>query len=300
MPGLRQVVDPPAFTPLPYGLLSVVQYPPAGDSHWQNGITYQSMCSPTVTGMGATTYEECIAVTGTGSPPPATSLSDNVDNPIRAATPCTVYTEFDCSPVGSDAKAMAERALGQTESWQVERAFWTGLAQNQLVVFPHLAAVTQVLSADGALLQSVPVTGGSATMDMVQALGLLEGFIADCYNGVGVIHVPQRALPSLDAYSLVHRVGPSLQTQNGNLVAVGAGYPGSSPAGAAPAAGTIWMFATGSVMAYRSQVQSRSTEEYFDRAKNTYKAIAYRTYLLGWDCCHAAVLAKLGAPGGTT
>lgn len=298
MPGLRQIVDPPAFTPTPYGLLSVVQYPPAGDTHWQNGITYQSMCGPTVTGMGATTFEECIAVTGTGSPPPAASLTDNVDNPIRAATPFSCYAEFDCSPVGSEAAETARRALQQVETWQLERGFWTGLAQGQAVVWPHLAAAAQVLSADGALLQSPAVTGfaPAGAQDPVHALGLIEGALADCYNGVGTIHIPELAIPTFDAWGLVKKQGATLVTTNGNLVAAGAGYPGTSPLGAARPSGQTWIYATGAVMAYRSDVRVRDSRETFDKAKNTYRAIAYRTYVLGWDCCHFAVLSKLGTP----
>jgi hypothetical protein len=310
VPGGRQIVDPPAFTPLGFGLLQVAQDvspTTAGDPHWQQGVTWTSRCVEA--GMGSLTYEECIVVTGAGSgpvPPPG-SLTGNVGFPDRGATPFTVYTEFDCSPVGNDdALKKAQEALAQTESWQVERAFWTGIAANQPVVWPHLAASQAAVDPQGIILQTAAVVAASGAgqasnpNDVADGLGQLEGVLADCYNGVGVIHVPQFALPSLDAYGLVKATGGVMKTLNGNLVAVGAGYPGTSPTGAARGFGQTWLYATGAIELRRSPVRYFAPKESFDRAENTRKMIAYRTYVIGWDCCHAAVLIGLGTtPAGS-
>lgn len=293
--GPRQVVDPPAFTPSPYGLLSVVQQPPTGDPHWQNGITWQSRCPGT--DMGSTTYDECITVTGTGlAPVPPSSKADNVNYTVRGATPFTPYVEFDCSTVGNaDAAAQAQQALAQSESYLVERAFWTGTAGGQPTVWPHLAANTQMLDTSGYLLQSPAVTGGGAALKPARALGVLEGMLADCYNGVGVIHIPQFVLPMLAGagFGGIQKQGSQILTGNGNLVAVGPGYPGTSPAGAAAPTNQAWIYATGAVFMYRGQVRATSPSESIDRAENTMKMIAERTYVLGWDCCHVAVLVDL-------
>lgn len=302
--GPRQIVDPPSFTPTPYGLLTVVQWPDSGDVHWRNGITYQPQC-----GMPATsTYDECISVTGAGAappPPPPTINTNTVVRTLRGATPFTVLAEFDCAAVGNDqAREIAKTALAATESWQVERSFWTGISGGQSVVFPHLAANAVINDPNQAvtiMMQSaaVIVTGG-ALLNATEALGALEGALADVYNGVGVIHVPQRAVAALDAYGLIRTQGPVMKTLNGNLVAVGAGYPGTSPTGAAPSADTGWFYATGAIMAYRGQLVVRANDtQAFDRSENTRRLIAERTYLLGWDCGHFAVQAALGAPKGT-
>jgi hypothetical protein len=252
---------------------------------------------------GGTTYDECISVTGTGHPPPPASKSDNVDyGPARGATPFTVYTEFDCSPVGIDnAQKIATDALAQTAPWQVERTFWTGLSGGQAIAYPHLAATAQVLDAEGIVLQSAAttVTGSGAATDIALGLGVLEEQLANCYNGVGVIHVPVKALPTLVAWDLVIDRGAQLTTKNGNLIAVGSGYPGSSPAGVPAVGSTTWFFATGAVFAYVSPVRVFNLRESIDRSENTVKMIAERTYLLGWDCCHAAVQVDLGVPIGT-
>jgi hypothetical protein len=311
--NLRQIVDPPSFTPLAYGLLSVMEQPTPQPDHWQQGITYEPLCSVNVSGMGALTYDECIVVTGAGGGPPAPpDFSVNgLQQSTRGALPFTTYVEFDCSTVGlQNAQALAEQALSAAEPWQVERAFWTGLAAGQTVVFPHLAASAQVLDATGILLQSaaVNVTGtGSVGVvgDLVNietALGLLEAALANCYNGVGVIHVPQLLVPTMDAWGIIRAQGPIMKTLNGNRVAVGAGYPGTGPDGSARAGNTCWMYATGNVFGYRTDVRVRAPDTSaasLDRSTNTRKMIAERTYVIGWDCCHFAVQTAIGVPKGT-
>jgi len=286
------MVDPPAYASSPYGLLSVVQPRPSGDPHWQNGVTYRQVCPS-----GGTTYDPCVAVTGTGgAPPDPASKADNVTELWRGATPFTAYTEFDCSPVGLDDPAsMAADALARVESWQVERAFWTGTVASASIAFPHLAAGAAILDAQGITLQTAAVTGGGP-FDVAEGLGILEAALSDCYNGVGVIHVPTHAVPTLDAWNLLKVDGAQLKTISGNLVAAGAGYTGSSPLGQARPTGQTWLYATGPTFMYRGGVQTFTPPESIDRAANTQRLIAERTYVLGWECCHVAVLVHLGVP----
>jgi hypothetical protein len=304
--GPRQVVDPPTFTPTPFGLLTVATPVQAANGHWQNGVVYQSRCMIT---MGASTWEECVVVTGAGNTGPPPSKTETVDLVTRAAQPFTVYAEFDCSPVGSrdEVNAIARQALDQVASWQVERAFWTGNVGGGSpvvtggTVFPHLAASAVVTGFGAAggndlpqLLQSVPVTGGP--FDAAEGLGFLEQQLANCYNGVGVIHMPAIALPTFDAWGLVYQTGNQLTTRAGNKIAVGSGYPGTSPAGANPSAGTTWLYATGAVFAYAGAVRTPTLTESLDRAENTVRMLAERTYLFGWDCCHTGASITLGVP----
>jgi hypothetical protein len=297
MPGPLHLVEPPAPSPAPFGLLETAgpAVDDGGDRHWQAGVVYQVLCPS-----GGTTYSECLAVTGVGPPPPPSDKADNVDLPLRAATPFAAFAQFDCSPVGQpDLQELAGRALSRTEGWQVERAFWSGVAGGQPVVFPHLAANAALSGPAGPpgtvyQLQSaatVPVSGG---LSAAAALGALEGALADCYRGQqATIHAPVAAVPTLAAARLLERRGDSLVTLNGNRVVAGGGYPGTSPAGAAPAAGTTWLYATGRPFYYRGPVRSFPLAEGFDRARNTARMLAERTYLLGWDCCHFAALLNL-------
>jgi hypothetical protein len=259
-------------------------------------------------GMGSLTYDECIATTGApDGPVPEPSVKDaNVDSVLRGATPFTPYVRFDCSPVGNEeARRVANDALARSEAWQVERAFWTGVADGQDVIFPHLAANAEVEDGQETLLQTAasPVVTGGA-VDIVSGLGLLEQALADCYGGVGVIHVPAKLLPTLDGNGLLRPVqgrdvgsgqfGRQLQTLNGNLVAIGAGYPGTGPDGTDPGDDASWMYATGAVFMYRSEAKIHTDAQSLNRDNNTLEMIAERTYVLGWDCCHLAVLVNLG------
>jgi len=297
MAGARQIVDGPGHQPLPYGLWEAVEERTPDDPHWQQGVIWVDRC-----GGGGTTYADCIAVTGTGGAAPADNLEANADQVWRGATPFTVYAEFDCSLVGlPDATSVATDALDRVESFQASRAFWTGVSgtsggTGQVTVYPHLAANADLDDPFGNQLQSA--ASPTVTGDAAEVLGALEQELAGCYNGVGVIHIPHLALPTFKAAKLIHYddVTGQLMTCAGNRVVVGSGYTGSSPAGAAPAAGTSWVYATGALFGYRSAVQVRDMPTAFDRQKNTAHMIASRTYLFGFECCHIASLVNLGTP----
>jgi hypothetical protein len=303
MAGARQVVDSPDFTALPYGLWDTgVQQRPSGDPHWQNGITWVDLCPSTVSA-SVTAYDDCIAVTGTGGSPPVNSaLSSNVTETYRGATPFTVYAEFDASPVGLDSlglRALAETNLQRVESFVVEQAFWTGQAGGQPTVWPHLASAGTLSDPNGITLQtaaSQTVTGTG--VDAATALGQLETQLAASYGGQGVIHIPRQALSTFRAWKLV-LLNPDdgkLYTPAGNLVVAGGGYTGSSPAGSAATSVQVWIYATGAVFGYRSDIEIMQMPGTFDRSKNTVKRLAMRTYCLGWECAHLAANVLLGVP----
>jgi len=289
----RQLIDlPTAFTALPYGLWDTIQTPSPGGPHWQNGVTWIERC-PT----GDTTYDECLSVTGTGAPPAPPAKTSNVTQDTRGALPFTVIAEFHCTPVGlADAQNIARDALTRVEQQQVEAAFWTGTAAGQQVVFPHLAADTEVEDGD-VVLQPVasPVVTGA---DVAHALGELEKELADCYKGQGLIHVPRTALPTLAAWNLVRVDDASgrLVTPSGNLIVAGGGYTGSGPDGAAPGAGTSWIYATGAAWGYRSDVYFTQVRDSLDRSSNTLRMQAERTYLISFECCLLAAHIALGVP----
>lgn len=295
----RMTVPPPSFDLSPFGLLSVVEarYDEA-DPHWRSGVQWQPLC-----GDLATTYDPCLSVTGTGGPPPFPPGKDSgLSYETRGATPFTVYALFNCSPGASaqEAEERAQEAMKRLESWQVERAFWTGQAGGSdtvptiTAVFPHLAANGEVRDIYGTLLQTAadPVTG--AAVNIVEAFGQVERALADCHNGQGVIHIPAELGAAVANASLAKPDGRRLRTLNGNLVAVGNGYPGTSPTGATPAAGTAWIYGTGPVFAYRSRIEIPGLPSIINRANNTVEALAERTYVLGFDCCLASALVDVG------
>lgn len=308
MAGYRQIISGPEFTPLPNFLWDAAQHPSEAETgpHWQQGVTWIERC-----GGGGTLMDECIAVTGTGGTPTGqSSMASNVTQANRGATPFTVYAEFDCSPVGQDIRQdKAEEALSKMEAYLVTKAFWTGTAgasgsgsgTAQTTVWPHLAANATLDDPQGIRLQTAAspvITGSSGQDDPAVILGRLEAQLAQCYGGQGVIHIPYAALPTFTSRMLILPETPNgpLRTLAGNLVVPGVGYTGTSPAGATPAEGFSYIYATGAVFAFRSDVYVREFPGTFDRAENTVRMIASRTYLFGFECCHIAALVALGVP----
>lgn len=291
---LRMLVDPPSRQPMPYGIFTVVNDRPVDDPHILMGVEYRPLC-----GGSGTTFDYCV----TGGPGPG--FYPTGARTMRAATPFTVFSEVQCSTIDAwdIANTDAEELLKSTEQYQVERALWTGQVgglDNQM--YPHLAAnsaVTQSLVTNGLQVtlqtQAVIVSGGP--LSAATAIGLLEGALGACYDGQGVLHVPESVIPALANLNMIFRNGKNLMTHNGNLVVAGAGYTGSSPLGVAPTPGSTWMYATGQFFMYRGPIKTFARETELNRTNNTLTAVAQRTYVMGWDCCHFAVQINTGSVG---
>ena len=292
---LRMTVDPPRRQPMPYGIFTVADERPLDDPHILQGVEYQPLC-----GGASTTFDYCV----TGGPGPG--FSPTVSRGMRAATPFTVYSELVCSPVGEtwdQSYKDVSDILMTTEQYQVERALWTGqIAGLDNQMYPHLAAgvaVTTPLVTNGLqlTLQTAAVSVTGSPVSAATGIGLLEGALGACYDGVGVLHVPEAAIPALANLNMIYRDGKNLRTHNGNLVVAGAGYAGTSPLGVAPSASTTWMYATGQFFMYRGPIKTFTRESSLNRSTNTMTAVAQRTYVLGWDCCHFAVQINTGSVG---
>lgn len=290
----RASVEPPVIVPRQYGLLSVVEFREPTSPHWRNGVWWLTTC-----GDGGL-YESDFCPEDAGE-----TKSANAENTAFSASPAVPYVKIDCSAPGfteAEHQRRALEALARTEELQLESAFWTGQNEGGLTtVFPHLAANAEVIdpafaTAQGVILQMAAttiVTGGS--LDIVEGLGRIEAALAECGKGRGVIHMTIEVVEAARAQHLVEVVNGRLQTVLGNLVVAGAGYPGTSPAGASTA-GVHWMYATGQIFAYRSTGELLGTEfkQQFDRENNTAEMIAERVYVLGYDCCLFAAPISLG------
>ena len=289
MPGPRQLVDPPTFADRNYGLLSVVQARyDVPDQHWRNGVTWSDIC-----GLGGTTYDPSCLASGTGNTP--AEKSDNIDFEHFGATPFAVVAEVDCSPVGYSAEEQRQRAvdaLTRTEAAQVEAAFWTGTAGGDTnKALPHLAASAAIEDSSTQVVTitmqcaTQTITGASTPLDIVEGIGRLEAAASACYSGQLTLHVPLVLGQALQDHHLVKADGGQLKTEaTNNLVALGAGYPGTSPAGVATD-GVAWVYATGPVFAYRSSPETFRFDQMLDREANLLKSIVERTYVLGYSCC---------------
>lgn len=298
------VVDSgPRFTPLRFGLLSAAQVVDDPDSHWRGGTQFQ----PEACEAGRATAAFCVAggpATGTPEKVPTVTGAGST-----AAEPFTVYALVDCAPVGwgDDLVGIQDRAMRQLDAGEgrvVERVFWTGQPDEGPEVFPHLAADTQVLAdAQGAMeleLQSAATVVSGSPLSPVAALAELEGALAACYGGEGVIHIPARALALLDEHGVVVQQGPQLRTKLGNIVAVYAANVNHGPDGTEPGAGSTWFYATGAVVARRSPATPRGrvpARDFVGRTDNSTVYVVERTFVLDWDCCHLAQQVALHGAG---
>lgn len=296
MAGIRGIVNGPDFVALPDDLWEAAQHPAEEGPYWRQGVTWQDWC-----GGADTTYADAcgISVTGTGgSPPAAPDLDSTSGVQDRGATAFTVYAGFDCSLIGLPETDQAANALARSEAYQVSRAFWTGQAGGQTTVWPHLAADTVLDDPQGIRLQTAASPSVTGADDAAVIIGWTDAHLASAYGGQGLVHVPPTALATLQSRALVRRDPGTgaLLTPGGHRVVAAAGYDGSGPDGSAPAAGTAWIYATGAVFGYRGDVMVRDFPGTFDRAKNTVRKLASRTYLFGFECVHLAALVTLGVP----
>lgn len=285
----------PPFTPLQNGLLDAADLP-VNAGRWKNGLMRaMPVCAPA----GSAEMVPCPPVTGTPFSPTVTGA------PLLASDPFWVYAFAPCSPVGygddlADLRTRTESALTNGEARAVEHVVWTGQPTNGGTVHPHLAADGTVdASAMGAntVTRQTAATGvTSGATATVTALGLLEGALAECYGGQGVIHMPRLALPHFSNLGLLRRDGQQIRTWNGNLVAVYSSGDRHGPDGTEPAAGQTWVYATGAVQVYRSPIMDwgRQPAEFVGIRDNTTLYVAGRVYAVTWDCCHLAAQVNLG------
>lgn len=288
MVSQRDWASPPNVEPLPYRLLDAAELD-TGTGHWKLGAQFM----PDYCGQVLHTSAACVTGTGFDKDP----LPNGV--PTRASDPFPVYAWIDCALTSMNEEELRTRttnALKINGQTTVENVFWTG---GDFGVSPHLASdteITEVVGGSTVVLQTA-ATVITGTYDVVEAIGLLEEAMSSCYGGTPFIHVPRRATPHLNANYLIKESGARLKTiGNGSIVVPGPGYALTGPDGTPAPAGHAWFYATGKVKYWQSPVifRARDVREFLNRNTNDTVLIAEQWYMLGWDCCHYAILVNLG------
>lgn len=289
MVSSRDWTTPPPFTPLPYRLRDAASGPDQFVGHQKLGYMYQ----PDDCNLPNEYRTACEAEAGPEKEPTGGAN-------WRGGDPFVLYTWLDCTLVGQDYEQLRQRtenAHANNVQTMVEEIFWTGGTQAN-VAYPHLAAnaeVTDVVGGSTVTLQTSATTI-TGTFDIVEAIGLLEGAMAECYGGTPFIHMPRTALAHMAANHLVVQKNNRLLTPGGSVIVAAPGYPGTSPAGAEPATGRTWIYATGSVKWMQSDVKftARDVRQALGRSTNTPVLVAEQWFGLAWDCCHFAIDVSLG------
>lgn len=261
-----------------FGLLDVVPPQTLNDPNWMvGGVNWEDfLCGNNVTSF----IDNC---------PPATGFTKPADRSLNFchADPFNVVESFDCSVGGrvrqynaGEAFEIARQRLLTWEEYSVEQTFWTGISANGLVN-PSLA-----VGNDECGLAPEDLTPGAGAVNPVAAIATLEDVMADVFPNGGLIHVPYGLAAYLENFRLMNQVGDRMYTPTGNGYVLGAGYPGSGPLNVPADPGETWIFATGPMAIWRSDLYQVGDElgQIVNRQINDITARAERYYAVGFSC----------------
>jgi len=163
-------------------------------------------------------------------------------------------------------KVRAQLALGETKA--LERELWTGEIDqmradptNMSLIRPNAGQVDETAILNPGYDPGSDAPGDAEPVDLITGLALLGQGLADFgTGGRGMIHVTPHVAEVAAAGGLWEEDGRGgtsrLRTKGrGDFVVVGSGYPGTGPGGVVPAAGQVWLHATGMVQIRRGPVE---------------------------------------------
>lgn len=211
--------------------------------------------------------------------PPVSGLKtfSTLESPVSGA-PFTVITSYTCGSLGFTFEEIEQRVRNRMmlrEQRAVERRVWQGAPQGGTGGVPGLLQSAATLPAASCI---------------TTAVSALEQTLAD--NGVvgGIIHArPAMAAHMAQAHLLVQRDRNHFFTVNGTPVVFGHGYAGTGPQGQVVATDTEYMYASGRVILWQSDVVVPPLRETMDRALNQQYALAERIYAAALECGSWAV-----------
>lgn len=264
-----------------YGLLTVIEPVYLSDVHWQNGFEWESDCSVDA----SSTLPPC--------PEPVAAKAEDGGLLFCSAEPFTVMGSYKCSTGGrptSESITIARNRLEINKERAVEQIFWTGLTP--------VGAVNPSLQGGNSSCGITPVdiTPVSGALSPVAAITALESNIVECIpGGLGVIHVNYGFLPYMALNMLLIERDGVYYTPSGQLIVAGAGYPGSGPGNVPAPPGETWIFATGPMAVYHSDVflTPSDVSQAVDRRLNDVTFWAEQTFSVIWECCSFTIRVQL-------
>lgn len=262
-----------------YGILSAIEPIQLTDPHWQTGLEWESDCSIEA----SSTLLPC--------PEPVAAKSTDGGLIFCTADTFTVYGTYKCSTGGrsiSESQTISSNRLRRNKERAVEKIFWTGITP--------VGSVNPSLQNGNDSCEIVPVdlTPPSGALSPVGAIAALESNIVNCIPGAcGVIHVNYGFLPYMARDNLLVEKGGKYYTPSGQLIIAGAGYPTSGPGNTPAPPGETWIFATGPVAVYQSDIfytpSNIDQAQAIDRSLNNATFFTEQTFAVIWECCIFAV-----------
>jgi hypothetical protein len=196
---------------------------------------------------------------------------------IVQAVPFVVKSNFVCAPtVIERMEALARQKFFSVEQSVVEQVFSEGLFAQAPSLSNNPAVVD--LSAD------VPADNG------VNVVSVLEDWIycTQQYGPRAVLHVPIHVFNYLKTQDKIEFDGQRWRTPTGTTVSSGC-YSALDPDGAAPAAGTFWIYITGQTVVWRAgDFEQPPVQGSLDRTTNQWTGLVEREYVVAFECGVAA------------
>jgi hypothetical protein len=244
---IRTPIAPPTVRPRLHGLTTTFQPVDLG-AHERLGVNWPG--SGACGGVVSSTDDECLS----GESQTALTL---IAACLEGGTAdrYTVYSFVRQSifdTLGSDPAYVSnpESIFAYAEAPAVEARFWE--------------EATAAATADSAAL------GDQSSL--LHALAEVEQYLAETYNGTGVIHITPRVAILLGDDGLVRPSGV-LTTRTGTPVVIGAGYDGADG---------LMILGTGMPVLMRAGTPQKV--DGFGRYDNNATILTQRTWLIGWDC----------------
>lgn len=274
VPPLQLDAAPNAPADIYGGLLGAATVLPL-QARGEAGVQYPpDSCDP-----AQVTAAPCIGGDDPTDPFPEILADPGPGDPQIVSLPFNVWGAAQCAAVGGswDSQvARARRNLEQGEGRAVEDQLWS-------------AGLGYAANLSGA---AVPVILPAAA-DLTEAVGVAEEYLGQHYGFTGMLHAGKRVAAYAGLLASPDRSRPLLRAPAGSVWVFGGGYypHDAPPAGAAGPAADAWLYATGWITAYRSDIWTLPPDQGagFDRASNIQTAFAGRTYVLTWQCVTAAV-----------
>lgn len=188
--------------------------------------------------------------------------------------PFAAITSYTCGPVGFTTEEAAERVrlrMSLREQRAVERRVWQGFNNSNAQ-----GVLTGLFRGASSL--------GSAGCP-VEAMELLEQALAD--NGVvgGMIHARPGMAPHLaNNHQVVQGPGRLKTSVYGTPLVFGQGYDGTGPSGEATTTAIEYMYASGRVIVWGSDIVIPDPRETFDRTANQMYVLGEKIFVASVEC----------------
>jgi len=258
------LIATPAPPPRPYGIFDVALGPmpfpvPASQA---GGVIYVP-----------DTCEDDVFLYAMNCPPVSGSKTFSTNESPVSGAPFAVITSYTCGSLGysfDEAEQKVRTRMSLREQRAVERRIWQGSPAGGIGGIPGLFRGAIDLGPSGCVTEAIEV---------------LEQALAD--NGVigGIIHTRPGLSAHLQTSFLIYE-GPGRvkRTVLNTPYVFGQGYDGSGPTGQPADTNAEWMYASGRVLIWQSDVEVPDPRQTFDRSTNQQLLLAERIYAVSVEC----------------